>query len=1787
VQTKIEMGGRSLNVALEKTRNALFVIRREWNMDSEDGTVGVTLCNELLELQQHLRNDTMAIDPLRVISPFVSIIKSPILSGPYKLLALDSIQAFINHGLLLEMLNKSENAITELVEAIIHCKFVQTNVIGDELVQLQIVYTLQCLFTSPETRKYLTDETTWIIIESLYNTAMQAGMFGKVNLYNSSENAILEAVRFVFQWSGNTEAKVNLPCALKVLGFFMTIIQRVATKDTIPYSKFQEGRYRTYSGTARSGSGSAGSGTNGNSRFKKSSNERHQISFAFQGMESEMISLILALNVIKAILLVDGEGDMSGGIFETERAGVDTTPVDHGDGGFGTPTVAAISGDGDTRKRSMKWVAFQHYPALTDMLRNDVGSCLILLSLSKQYPLAVIQSALNVFGLMYCVLGPINRVLIECFIKRVYLQALHQTLHQLQRSSSNRSSMVSPRSSSRGARSSVAVEDENIDDLNDFTLEQIEVILESLIDLIADNGFVPTLFASFDCDSGKSDVLKPLVHYIGECARLSLKESENNNLLLIRKSCASCFTQLMFTLSNRTSYGRRMNIHISDDNMEYSPRPEHNFDKNSEIDADSGSSSDNENEDHAEAVAFSVCSSRHTKSVLSQASTLMSKSPKKAFDFLQTQGMLTNPLTPSSVAKFLRIAPNLSIECVGKFLGELGHKKTGHESEGVDFHRQVLHDYVGSFEFSGQSLLDSVRIFLSAFLLPKEAQQIDRIFVAFSDHCHKSCVECVNGMLENTDVTYLMTISIIMLNTDLHNDNIRADKKMSMEKFCKVNGFYGADVKQTRSVPTEYLESIYEAILQYPIRTEPNDDVGDTMKRFTTETWKDLLLQARAYPERGFLTSPSFSPEILHTFSNTFSSNKSVYQDIRNVGKSLLLNNARVNPLELSASIHGKTWIFDEEIVRCVWQEVLNVWVCTFATWHQTPNSFVENARSQEWVIRDCIRALDSLVSMAVTHHLPAVIDTIVLILADFTGVTNGEATNKIVNTCKLDCGQVFGSAYVKGLEKDHKEKFLLNLFRSLPARLALGKLMQIVINYSDYISNSWAVVWHTFGILKDCSLFSENESVEQDTDLLPPAVRNAFNQRLTYTDGWEGATAEVRLSRNMTPAKSTPNGEPRVKRSTSIFGFIFGGGGDDADDKSSSDTTSPAKEVNKTDSSYDIVEDDTDIDILNLVLQTVHMGDGPYGGRLAFEGNAELASAGIKKIVRNCGASGLVSGTRFFPERTLVKCLTALTMRKSSIDSSYNGMRSLDLDLPEAETIIRLNDSRMSTDLVELCKLTKTINTSIMPASTPASLAWFEKVIVDVTVRNRDRFNSFFPLLKDHYVQHLSSSLSKSSPSYITERCIEGALKIAERMMDRDGLAHEMVTFLGSMFVSSSQESIKHLTVCCNLPEGVLSEYAGHVSAGVWRIMTKNVDSLPQLTMEDWQILFNIISTCAGSGGYASIKAFEVMTWLLHEPRLKAEVPVFCVSGIRPLLQNAHLSASLSRGVIQLLMNLHDRLEVLVTEESIASSQVVDMDDQGNAVGGGPWESCWVPVLKSLADGVNDKRLDVRSYAIDNFSRALMDKHALAVPAGTLINILIKIVTPTVLTLSQSILNELNEDDSTSEGLPRTASDDTIVTSAHSIGGVGGQVDHDTDTDTDTKALSPNKVVMKALLGSTGFDNNAIPTDACLVSLCESFLCQIEKLSSYPSFDKLWIELLYVFGFFLEGEHGFQHAILDSYPNKENEVAQIRVLISTTKHYLEKCLRNMTTLNMFRDRAGLWQVTQETLNNLKFSIQL
>ena len=120
-------------------------------------------------------------------------------------------------------------------------------------------------------------------------------------------------------------------------------------------------------------------------------------------------------------------------------------------------------------------------------------------------------------------------------------------------------------------------------------------------------------------------------------------------------------------------------------------------------------------------ISSSSSSSIHTKLILQphqylKAITKFNNEDKSFLPFLSHCGLLSQTPTSFEVARFLRSSSLLDKKQIGEYLGK-----------NKDFNKEVLTEYVKSFDFRGTGLLSSLRMFLESFRLPGESQQIDRI----------------------------------------------------------------------------------------------------------------------------------------------------------------------------------------------------------------------------------------------------------------------------------------------------------------------------------------------------------------------------------------------------------------------------------------------------------------------------------------------------------------------------------------------------------------------------------------------------------------------------------------------------------------------------------------------------------------------------------------------------------------------------------------------------------------------------------------------------------------------------------------------------------------------------------------------------------------------------------------------------------------------------------------------------------------------------------------------------
>ncbi|GME84422.1 unnamed protein product [Ambrosiozyma monospora] len=230
------------------------------------------------------------------------------------------------------------------------------------------------------------------------------------------------------------------------------------------------------------------------------------------------------------------------------------------------------------------------------------------------------------------------------------------------------------------------------------------------------------------------------------------------------------------------------------------------------------------------------------------------KKPAKGLELLYEKGFIKDKNDLEEYAKFLfEKSGRIDKKKLGELLAKPDHdakKQKGKKKQNtpVDPNKKtLLKEFLKLLDFKNLRPDEALRMMLNNFRLPGEAQQIDRLVDAFSERyveCQEVSeeVDLADGEEEDEekvtpdkDSLQILSFSIIMLNTDLHNPNIK--KPMQMEDYQKnLRGCYNGG----KSFPPWYTEKIYSSIKEKEI-IMPEEHKG-TAKWFES-TWHNLVAE--------------------------------------------------------------------------------------------------------------------------------------------------------------------------------------------------------------------------------------------------------------------------------------------------------------------------------------------------------------------------------------------------------------------------------------------------------------------------------------------------------------------------------------------------------------------------------------------------------------------------------------------------------------------------------------------------------------------------------------------------------------------------------------------------------------------------------------------------------------------------------------------------------------------------------------------------------------------------------
>lgn len=213
---------------------------------------------------------------------------------------------------------------------------------------------------------------------------------------------------------------------------------------------------------------------------------------------------------------------------------------------------------------------------------------------------------------------------------------------------------------------------------------------------------------------------------------------------------------------------------------------------------------------------------------------------------------------------------------------------------------------------------------------------------------------------------------------------------------------------------------------------------------------------------------------------------------------------------------------------------------------------------------------------------------------------------------------------------------------------------------------------------------------------------------------------------------------------------------------------------------------------------------------------------------------------------------------------------------------------------------------------------------------------------------------------------------------------------------------------------------------------------------------------------------------------------------------------------------------------------------------------------MQTFADGVTDDRAEVRNTCALALCECICDKHAGVVPNGILIDVLVHILIPAIRVLGDQLVAEWHRD----------------VLMSHPSSSPSWEVDEKEWIAVDKHLVTPQHC-----------DNAVVYSIETLTKVITE---HIKKLSAYPSFDKLWLQLLHIMSYFVGTQNSADHSLAhtrDNIPSSnltKQQQAMLETLTTVSLANLESLIRLLIAENVFAKRDGLLAVTRDYLQQVR-----
>lgn len=168
------------------------------------------------------------LDAVRLLTPFLDVVRSGDTSGPITAVALSSVDKFITYGLVHKGSPNLAQAMTAVAGAGTHCKFEASDSVSDEVVLLKILDVLKDTLTS-DLGDVLSDEAVCEMMETGLSMCCQMRLSGKRGRWHRPyDNALTlsRAIQKCFAAQRNVQCKLCLCQSSRSCAVYQQVLKK-------------------------------------------------------------------------------------------------------------------------------------------------------------------------------------------------------------------------------------------------------------------------------------------------------------------------------------------------------------------------------------------------------------------------------------------------------------------------------------------------------------------------------------------------------------------------------------------------------------------------------------------------------------------------------------------------------------------------------------------------------------------------------------------------------------------------------------------------------------------------------------------------------------------------------------------------------------------------------------------------------------------------------------------------------------------------------------------------------------------------------------------------------------------------------------------------------------------------------------------------------------------------------------------------------------------------------------------------------------------------------------------------------------------------------------------------------------------------------------------------------------------------------------------------------------------------------------------------------------------------